>query len=149
MKKEVQNGIIYVSVLFLLMGFFYFLKIHVKYLETTHQIKHLDRHYKHYFEYGYMTSYAMLLAVLVFFGFKHLKYFTFMLVGEHDLANLLGSSIVQVFALGYSTFIEETMASLVGAPLTLTPIKNFIGFTIGRFSMVFILFLVIQYFMKK
>jgi len=149
MKKEVQNGIIYVSVLFLLLGFFYFLKIHVKYLENTHQIKHLSREYKGYFEYGYMTSYAMLLALLVFFGFKHLKYFTFMLVGEHDLANLLSSSIVQVFALGYSTFIEETMASLVGAPLTLTPIKNFIGFTIGRFSMVFILFLVIQYFMKK
>ena len=149
MKKEVQNGIIYVGVLFLLLGFFYFLKIHVKYLENTHQIKHLSREYKGYFEYGYMTSYAMLLALLVFFGFKHLKYFTFMLVGEHDLANLLSSSIVQVFALGYSTFIEETMASLVGAPLTLTPIKNFIGFTIGRFSMVFILFLVIQYFMKK
>ena len=44
MKKEVQNGIIYISVLFLLLGFFYFLNKHVKYLETTHQIKHLDRH---------------------------------------------------------------------------------------------------------
>ena len=42
--------------------------IHVKYLETTHQIKHLSREYKSYFEYGYMTSYAMLLAVLVFFA---------------------------------------------------------------------------------
>ena len=80
---------------------------------------------------------------------KHLKYFTFMLVGEHNLANLLSSSIVQVFALGYSTFIEETLESLVGAPLTLTPTKNFIGYVVGRFSMVFILFLVIQYFMKK
>tara|TARA_E500000178_G_scaffold182381_1_gene180976 strand:+ start:49 stop:498 length:450 start_codon:yes stop_codon:yes gene_type:complete len=149
MKKEVQNGIIYVSVLFLLLGFFYFLKVHVKYLETTHQIKHLSREYKSYFEYGYMTSYAMLLAVLVFFALKHLKYFTFMLVGEHNLANLLSSSIVQVFALGYSTFIEETLESLIGAPLTLTPTKNFIGYVVGRFSMVFILFLVIQYFMKK
>lgn len=121
----------------------------MKYLETTHQIKHLSREYKSYFEYGYMTCYAMLLAVLVFFALKHLKYFTFMLVGEHNLSNLLSSSIVQVFALGYATFIEETMESLIGAPLTLTPTKNFIGYVVGRFSMVFILFLVIQYFMKK
>lgn len=149
MKKEVQNGIIYISVLFLLLGFFYFLKIHVKYLETTHQIKHLNLQYKDYFEYGYMTSYAMLLGVLVFFGFKHLKYFTFMLVGEHNLANLLSSSIVQVFALGYSTFIEEMMESFEGTPLSLTPTKNFIGYVVGRFSMVFILFFVVQYFMKK
>jgi hypothetical protein len=37
----------------------------------------------------------------------------------------------------------------VGYPLTLTPTKNFIGYVVGRFSMVFILFLVIQYSMKK
>ena len=47
------------------------------------------------------------------------------------------------------TFIEKTMESLVGAPLTLTPTKNFIGFIVGRFSMVFVLFLVIEYLMKK
>jgi|APSaa5957512535_1039671.scaffolds.fasta_scaffold85280_2 hypothetical protein len=146
MKKEVKNGIIYVGVLFLLLGFFYWLNVLVKHLETTHKLTHLDSEYKKYFEYGYMTSYAMLLTVLVFFGFKHLKYFTFMLVGEPDLANLLSASIVQIFALGYSSLIEDTMASLVGSPLTLTTSKNFIGYVGGRFSMVFVLFLFIRYY---
>ena len=144
MKKEIINGIVYVSVLVFLLIFFYSLKKYIEDLDDNDKIKYLDQKFKIYFEYGYMMSYAMMLSILVFFGFKHLKYFTTILVVEPDLANLLSASIVQVFALGYSTFIEKTMEILIGSPLLLTPQKNLIGFIIGRFTMLLIMIIIIK-----
>ena len=148
MKKELFNGGVYISILIFLMIFFYSLKKYLENLDDNHQIKYLNKKYKIYFEYGYMMSYAMMLSVLVFFGFKHLKYFTTMLVVEPDLANLLSASIVQVFSLGYSTFIEKSMEILIGEPLLLTPEKNLIGFSSGRFIMLIIMFIIIKSFKK-
>lgn len=140
LTSEFNESYLFLTFLLFLVFVFYFINSSVSYLEDNKMISKLDPKYKIYFEYSYMTLFATIVGFLVFFGFKHLKPLFHSIAGNDRLGNLMITTLINIFSLTYAGFIENTMQSIIGEKLDLTPWKNVAGYTVGRLFVVFVLF---------
>ena len=140
LTSEFNESYLFLTFLLFLVLVFYFINSSVSYLEDNKIISKLDSKYKMYFEYSYMTLFATIVGFLVFFGFKYLKPLFHSIAGNDRLGNLMITTLINIFALTYAGFIENTMQSIIGEKLELTPWKNVAGYTVGRLFVIFVLF---------
>ena len=112
---------------------------------TTHKINHdMSSHKKKLnfglYPYSYMGCFAIIIGMILFFGYSKLKPIFSLLFKHPDLISLFTTTFVATFGFIYVAYLHDIIEKYFNVVLSTDPWDNIIGYVGGRLIVISIIY---------
>ena len=131
-EREKREERIYKATKFLLfligiLGVLYILKISIKRKHFNIPVS-----FHPFLSFVYIIFYAIVSGLLIYFGSSSLNGFLEIYMDNWALVDLISTSIVVIFSMIYSAYIEKILVSITGIKINISLYKNVLGYALAR-----------------
>lgn len=100
-------------------------------------------------EYLYIFFFSIISGILLFFGFKNFNDTLNIFLKNRTLTQLTSATIVISFSFLYAAYFQKILIHLLNINIQNDVWKNVIGYVLGRFLLIFIIFILICYYINS